>query len=433
MREGAQDYVMKGNLKRLVPAIQRTLEAARVRNERRRAEAALAAQHAVTRVLSEARGIHEAVPQVLAAICGYLSWDLGAVWMVDADGSSLRCVDIWQAGHLQAGEFARISRSLTLAPGDSLAGRVWGANAPEWLPDARWEGTSERALAAVGAGLHAACAFPVRSGARVIGVMEFFSGDVKEPDARVLEMMVAIGSQIGQFTERKRAEEALRATQGRLQEVLASSMAVVYSLRVAANGFIPDWVTENISRILGYSVEESLDTTWWLDHLHPDDQSATLAEVARLFQHEAISLEYRFRHKDGSYHWIHDQSRLLRDPAGQPLEVIGTWLDVSWRKQLEDQFRQAQKMEAVGRLAGGVAHDFNNLLTVIIAHATLLLDAIRERGSAAGRCGADPEGRRQRAPAHAAAPGVQPAPGAAAAGARSEQGGDGSGEDARSA
>ena len=172
--------------------------------------------------------------------------------------------------------------------------------------------------------------------------------------------------------DRKRAEAALRVTQERLRQVTASSTAVLYATAVTGETFRPTWVSENITRIMGYKPAEALGPTWWPDHLHAEDRDAVLAAVPSILSRDHVAFEYRFRHKDGSYHWIHDEARLTRDSAGRPVEVFGSWVDITERKALEMQLLQAQKMEAVGLLAGGVAHDFNNVLTAIGGYAELV-------------------------------------------------------------
>jgi PAS domain S-box-containing protein len=178
------------------------------------------------------------------------------------------------------------------------------------------------------------------------------------------------------ITERKQLEDRFRQAQLRLQEVVASSPAVLFTMAVEGEALRPTWTSANLTEMMGYPVEQ-VTSAWWLKNLHPEDREGVLRQIDQdLFSRNRVVSEYRFQHLDGKYRWVRAELRLLRDPAGNPHEVVGSWSDITERKQLEDQYRQAQKMEAIGRLAGGVAHDFNNLLTVINGYGELLMSKL---------------------------------------------------------
>ena len=178
--------------------------------ERKREEARQAAQYAVTRVLAEAPTLADATPRILQVICETLDWSFGAIWRVDQSAKLLRCVETWHMPLARVAEFERITKSQTLAPEVGLPGRVWSQAQPAWIEDVTHDANFPRAPVAAEEGLHAAFGFPILLGNEVLGVLEFFSHDIQQPDGRLLEMISAIGSQIGQFTERKDAEDALR-------------------------------------------------------------------------------------------------------------------------------------------------------------------------------------------------------------------------------
>lgn len=119
----------------------------------------------------------------------------------------------------------------------------------------------------------------------------------------------------------------------------------------------------------------------WVERIHPDDVAGYRDAVAKLRDRgEPMHLEYRVRHENGSWLVLDDAGALLRGERGGADRAVGVLSDVTERKALEAQLRHAQKMEAVGLLAGGVAHDFNNLLLTVQGRAELLLAGLRERG-----------------------------------------------------
>lgn len=185
---------------------------------RKETESRLAAQYAVTRALSESNAVSEGASKSLQAVCESLGWEYGSLWTVDRGSNVLRCSQVWLAPGAHADEFESVSRQSVFRPGIGLPGRVWNDGQPIWIADVVEDTNFPRAAIAARVDLHGGCAFPIRLGSEVLGVMEFFSRSIREPNPDLLAMMVTIGSQIGQFMERKRVEEALGESEEQLRQ-----------------------------------------------------------------------------------------------------------------------------------------------------------------------------------------------------------------------
>jgi len=112
---------------------------------------------------------------------------------------------------------------------------------------------------------------------------------------------------------------------------------------VADDALIPTWISGNVTRILGYEVDHCLgDPNWWQDRVHPEDRDHTRKSLSELRLAENSSHEYRFRHDDGSYIWIEDKREVATDVSGTPVEVVGTWTDITERKRVEEALRESE-------------------------------------------------------------------------------------------
>jgi PAS domain S-box-containing protein len=178
--------------------------------QRKEAERRLSTGYAVTRVLAEAESLDAAVPFLLMSICEGLSWDLGALWRVDENADVLRCMDLWHPPNLNFPTFVKATREATFGRGVGLPGRVWETSQPVWLPELHEGANFPRGSFALVEGLHSAFAFPIRLGEHVAGVIEFFTRQPRKLEPDLMEMFDSIGSQIGQFIERRRAEMELK-------------------------------------------------------------------------------------------------------------------------------------------------------------------------------------------------------------------------------
>jgi PAS domain S-box-containing protein len=188
-------------------------------DDRKRTELRLDAQLGVARALADSSIVAEAATRVLRALCERLGWDLGVLWSGDAAAEGLACIGLWRSPTADLHDFDRETLEVRLQRDVGLAGRVWSSGEPLWISDleeAAPVSDSPREESALGAGLRSAFAFPVKTmDGDERGVIELFSRAIRDSDEELLELARGVGADVGEFIERKDAEEALGETRAR--------------------------------------------------------------------------------------------------------------------------------------------------------------------------------------------------------------------------
>ncbi|MEP6919570.1 MAG: PAS domain S-box protein [bacterium] len=476
--------------------------------ERKHSEQRFAVLYGITRIAAEA-ATETAAADILKLICESMDWELGALWRVDKQANSLCCIEVWHQQSANLGDFSSITRNLVLAPGEGLPGAVWKQEKLIWLEDFLVAFKFPRAPAAAKAGIRAAVAFPLMLRSEVVGVIEFFSHDIKSPDKHLLELLSGIGNQIAQLIAREQTEQAQRESEERYRTLAET----------ASDGIITADETSRIlfanpaaGRIFGYELKEledanltmlmpdylrnlhlhgikryaktgkrhiawdgvelpglhkdgseipleisfgeshangkhvytgivrdiserrraaaallrseqryrtmadtapvliweagtdklcySLNQPWldftgrtmdqelgsgWTEGIHPDDCERCAAIFEEAFDARAqFSAEYRLRRADGEYRWVTDRGVPRFDADGTFIGFIGSVMDISERKEAEEERAQLfrseqearQKAEEASRLKdeflATVSHELRTPLTAVVGWAHML-------------------------------------------------------------
>jgi len=130
--------------------------------------------------------------------------------------------------------------------------------------------------------------------------------------------------------------------------------AVIYVSK-AYGDFGATFIGENVKNQMGYKPDDFIkDSKFWADHIHPDDRERILKDMDNLFKKGEYAHEYRFKHADGSYRWMLDEMKLIKDNNGKPKEIIGYWVDITSRKEIEKQLKEkVEELEKVNKLMTG--------------------------------------------------------------------------------
>lgn len=340
----------------------------------------LAAEHGVTRALAGARSLEEAVPGILEAIGGNLGWAAGAFWQRDPEDGDLFSVEVWYS-RPDLRSFEEVTTRTRLPPGRGLPGRVWETREPVWVRDlASDPHIVRRELSAV-LGLRTALAFPLLVEREILGILEFFSQRPAEPGEPLFDMMEAIGSEIGQFAKRTRAEAALRESEERLRLALEAGRMGTWDWDILAGRL--RW-SEGLERIYGFppgGFGGSLDE--FLESVLPEDREALTTRItADLEGRREHQAEFRILRPDGSLRWIEGRGQILLDEAGRPVRMVGVSMDVTERKRVEEALRLLAEANSVLAVSLDPEEVFQGVarLTVPVLADFCFVDVI-ERGA----------------------------------------------------
>ncbi len=284
-----------------------------------------------TKALAEAATLPHAVDGILRALGESLAWDVGVLWIVDEPHQVLHCSEVWFRAGIKAPEFETASRQRTFVRGVGLPGRVWANGQPAWVEDVTTDTNFPRAPIAVKEQLHGAVGFPILAGGSVLGVIEFFSRQVRQPDADLLKLLVAIGSQVGLFLEHSRTHESLRQSHNILQAVTEGTTDAVYVKDLQSRYLM---INSAGAQLLGKTVEEVLGRND--SELFTPDTGQAIMERDRLILTAgqtqtceevgtAAGVTRTYLSTKGPY----------RDPQGHIIGLIGISRDITNRKATE--------------------------------------------------------------------------------------------------
>jgi len=364
--------------------------------------------------------------RILELIGECLEWEFGAFWKVDDAAKTLSCAEVWHAATKDHVIFEAACRQINFSLGVGLPGRVWQNCEATWIADVEKDANFPRAAAAAKENLHGAFAFPIKLADEIHGVMEFFSKEIHPPDKALLRTVEGMGSEIGQFIERLRAEAALQQKNKELQaaidefeviqEELKAQNEELFQTRMAVENqrkrhqdlfeFAPDGylVTDLAGNILeaNQAAAKQLNTSVTVlvgksiqSFIDPQQRQAIYPELTGT----PISDEIKRRNVRLVPHELNPFEAVLtagpiRDEQESP--VAFRWLvhDVTEDKRVEDALRrseerlrqQSQELEqqliasgrlvSLGEITASMAHEFNNPLGIIMGFVEDILSTM---------------------------------------------------------
>jgi PAS domain S-box-containing protein len=342
IRKSQRDMLGAAKKQAMIDASRAALE--REVAERQRTERLLSLQYVITRVLAGANSLTEAAPLMLRIMGENQGWDVGELWEVEESERYLRCVDLWHADDFQVPDYLKVRKATQLARDVGLPGRVWHRHLPLWIPDMAEEPNLPLAAFRAEVNLRGAFAIPLRNGPSVIGVMAFFSREVREANDDHLSMLSALGGQIGQFMERKRIEQGLRDSEERYRSMIGALDEGIMLVDLERRVFATNASAERILGVAAAEMAGAPATDQFPEAVFDDGGpvGTALPFLETLDTGEPRqNVVFRIKRDDGRAVWISMNSQPLLRLEGKANAAMVSFTDISARRAAEESLLSA--------------------------------------------------------------------------------------------
>ncbi|PYQ21263.1 MAG: hypothetical protein DMF79_08595, partial [Acidobacteria bacterium] len=291
--------------------------------QRKRAEAHLATQSAVTRVLTESTALRDAAPRLLETVCGGLGWDVGELWRAEADTGPLRCETRWPPPADRSGASGP-------SPASALAARVFGSGRPLLVGDPSGDSRSRPPAAVTEEGVQETAAVPVRAGGRLVGVLAFYGREAHRSTRGLLETLGDIGSRLGQFIEREQALVGLRRLEKAVETIEMGVTITDMTGRILyTNPAEAELHGYRVQDLIGQHVSVFMPAAW--------RPAAGQPTAVRSWRRETVNLR-----RDGTIFPVQLLSDAVTDIDGTPLGIVTCCEEITERKRAEQALRSSE-------------------------------------------------------------------------------------------
>jgi PAS domain S-box-containing protein len=326
----------------------------------------VAAQHAIDGVLAEADGLEDAAASILRTLGENLGWQVAAFWV--AGEETLRCIEVWHLPDAVPEGFAETCRRTRFMRGEGLPGSAWAENRSVWTGDSPRDERFVGETVSSKCGLRGALAFPITGGGEPRGVIELLGSKVVRPDKELLYTVGLIGGRLGQFADRRRAEEELREAEEQLRLATEAGRVGLLDWDVLAD---ERRCSGAMAEIYGYPPGEfNLSYEEFLERVHPDDHGRVRSTLdAAVTAGAPYELEFRIVRPAGDIRWVHSKGRVHRDEKGVFARMLGVSLDVTEQKRAEEERDRLHSLEVTAHAEAAERNRISRELHDRVAHS----------------------------------------------------------------